>query len=233
MVIPDYRDFVHLRMVTPQRVIIHSAKGSTWKEHKYIKRKNGTYYYPDDYEGGRHLPDGEEETEDWEDALYDGIEEMLKKNPGLFDPTKISSDDFQDFRLTLAEFAGVDTDKISNEEIERMRQKVKDHYDDAKAARTLSEDDIQKLAMEVIRGNFGSGQTRRDLLGENYQEIQDRVNEILLGTPGKRKASSASEESKKKAADAANKVASVRIPVNTDADKSRVYSVYNKKKEWE
>lgn len=24
----------------------HSAKGSTWKKHKYIKKENGRYYYP-------------------------------------------------------------------------------------------------------------------------------------------------------------------------------------------
>ena len=30
--------------------INHSAKGSEWKDHKYIKRVDGTYYYPDDYD---------------------------------------------------------------------------------------------------------------------------------------------------------------------------------------
>jgi len=35
----------------------HSAKGSEWENHKYIKRIDGTYYYPDSYEGGRHLSD--------------------------------------------------------------------------------------------------------------------------------------------------------------------------------
>lgn len=33
----------------------HSAKGSTWEKHKYIKSVDGKYYYPDSYEGGRHL----------------------------------------------------------------------------------------------------------------------------------------------------------------------------------
>lgn len=40
----------------------HSAKGSTWEEHKYIKRVDGTYYYPDNYEGGRHISDLEEKS---------------------------------------------------------------------------------------------------------------------------------------------------------------------------
>lgn len=33
----------------------HSAKGTEWKKHKYIKKVDGTYYYPDGYKGGRHL----------------------------------------------------------------------------------------------------------------------------------------------------------------------------------
>lgn len=41
-----------------QLYLFHSAKGSTWEDHKYIKRINGTYYYPDSYTGGRHLPEG-------------------------------------------------------------------------------------------------------------------------------------------------------------------------------
>lgn len=49
MIRPDFRDF-------KRRVIVHSAKGSEWEKHKYIKAVDGKYYYPDDYEGGRHLP---------------------------------------------------------------------------------------------------------------------------------------------------------------------------------
>lgn len=36
-------------------IISHSAKGSTWEKHKYIKVLNGRYFYPDSYKGGRHL----------------------------------------------------------------------------------------------------------------------------------------------------------------------------------
>ena len=40
----------------------HSAKGSTWEEHKYLETKGEgkkkKYYYDDSYEGGRHLEKG-------------------------------------------------------------------------------------------------------------------------------------------------------------------------------
>ena len=83
----------------------HSAKGSTWKDHKYIKRLNGTYYYPKGYKGGRQLLDnsGGGELEDWEKTMYEDIEATLKKNPGLFDPSQITDDNWQDFGVTLAE----------------------------------------------------------------------------------------------------------------------------------
>ena len=110
MIRPDYRDFS-----TRSQSFRHSSEGSSWKKHKYIKRVDGTYYYPDSYEEGRHLPDGETE---------------------------------------------------SNSKID------------------LSKNDVENLAKEVIRGNFGNGQERKDLLGENYEEIQKRVNELMKGSAG-------------------------------------------------
>lgn len=110
MIRPDYRDFR-----TRSQSFRHSSEGSSWKKHKYIKRVDGTYYYPDSYEGGRHLPDGETE---------------------------------------------------SNSKID------------------ISKNDVENLAKEVIRGNFGNGQERKDLLGENYEEIQKRVNELMKGSAG-------------------------------------------------
>lgn len=110
MIRPDYRDFR-----TRSQSFRHSSEGSSWKKHKYINRVDGTYYYPDSYEGGRHLPDGETE---------------------------------------------------SNSKID------------------ISKNDVENLAKEVIRGNFGNGQERKDLLGENYEEIQKRVNELMKGSAG-------------------------------------------------
>lgn len=41
---------------------------------------------------------------------------------------------------------------------------------------------IEQLAQEVINGNYGSGDARKKALGSQYQTVQNRVNEILLGT---------------------------------------------------
>ena len=44
---------------------------------------------------------------------------------------------------------------------------------------TVSEDEITELAYRVINGDFGNGQERVDALGEKYDAVQARVNEIL------------------------------------------------------
>ena len=149
MIRPDYRDFR-----TRSQSFGHSSEGSSWKKHKYIKRVDGTYYYPDSYEGGRHLPDG-------------GKEKSMEDE--LFEKLKNSSDK--------------DNSKID-----------------------LSKNDVENLAKEVIRGNFGNGQERKDLLGGNYEEIQKRVNELMKGSAGsktipsdKTKAIGVAEEAAKKA----------------------------------
>lgn len=146
------------------KVLKHSAKGSTWEEHKYVKRIDGTYYYPRGYEGGR----------------------------------------------TIDSLEGGDKEKESKEGEDRG------DYD---------EQDIESLAREVIRGNFANGEERKQLLGEYYQKVQDRVNEIYRteGLGGSKKASDASSSEVKTTEKAASKSAGI--------DLSEVYRVYNKPKE--
>lgn len=153
---PDFRDFKGVGLSW----LFHSAKGSTWEEHKYIKRIDGTYYYPDNYEGGRHLPDSSTDKEPEGDY-------------------------------------------------------------------TLNETDIEKLANEVIRGNFGNGQTRKDLLGDNYQEVQSRVNEILRSQV---KISDVSQDTKNDGETAVKKAVEKVTQVSKGLNMEQVYSVYRKKK---
>lgn len=55
--------------------MFHSAKGTTWDEHKYIKRIDGDYYYPDSYVGGRHLPSSSKNTKKDSKELSDADRE--------------------------------------------------------------------------------------------------------------------------------------------------------------
>lgn len=140
---------------------LHSAKGSTWENHKYIKRINGTYYYPDSYEGGRHLPD---------------------------------------------------SDQDSSEERPEIEE--------------LSEDDIERLANEVIRGNFGNGAERRELLGQFYDQIQTRVNQKYMQLTG---STVISEVPKEQIKEVEKKVEKAAASASNNPDLEQVWSVYRNK----
>lgn len=144
-------------------LLLHSAKGSTWEEHKYVKRIDGTYYYPDGYENGRNIS---------------SLEGSKKEEPGS---------------------NGTSGD--------------------------LSESDIENLAREVIRGNFGNGQVRKDLLGGNYDAIQKRVNELMESKVGSTKISEVPKEVENKGKIALEKASNT---VSKSADIQRIFSVYNK-----
>ena len=195
MIRPDYRDF-RKRSQNLQ----HSAEGSSWKKHKYIKRVDGTYYYPDSYESGRHLPDGEKEKS-MEDELFEKLKNSSDKDIGQMLRGS--------FDKVLLEQMGIDWTKLPKEEVDRMQRSLIDRLEgkaESNSEIDLSENDVENLAKEVIRGNFGNGQERKDLLGENYEEIQKRVNELMKGSAGlktipsdKTKAISVAEEAAKRA----------------------------------
>lgn len=173
MIRPDYRNFR-----ARSQSFKHSSEGSSWKKHKYIKRVDGTYYYPDSYEGGRHLPDGEK-YKSMEDELFEKLKNSSDKDIGQ----KLRGS----FDKVLLEQIGVDWTKLPKEEVDRMQRNLIDRFEEKTESNSkidLSENDIENLAKEVIRGNFGNGQERKDLLGENYEEIQKRVNELMKGTAG-------------------------------------------------
>ena len=173
MIRPDYRD-IRIR----SQFLQHSSEGSSWKNHKYIKRVDGTYYYPDSYEGGRHLPDGEK-YKIMEDELFKKLKNSSDKDIGQM----LSGS----FDKVLLEQMGVDWTKLPKEEVDRMQRSLIDRFEEKTESNSkidLSENDVENLAKEVIRGNFGNGQERKDLLGENYEEIQKRVNELMKGSAG-------------------------------------------------
>lgn len=156
--------------------VVHSAKGSTWEEHKYVKRIDGTYYYPKGYEGGRTIDTLEKQEEEGTAPEY-------------------------------------------------------------------TDEDIDALAWEVIRGNFGNGEERKQALGENYQRIQDLVNEYYRSgkVNGKAKGEGSSgggTSEKKSAVQAANEKLKEREAARNgdkkvSPDLKKIYGVYDKQKERE
>lgn len=230
MIRPNYRDFRRGSqfIVETGTHLEHSAKGSTWEDHKYIKRIDGTYYYPDNYEGGRHLPEGDKDKK--ETSMEDDLFEKLKDFAG----DELDSQLRGSFDKILRDKLGVDWTTLPKEEVDKMQRSLIDRLKGfEKGSSTggkieLTKNDVENLAKEVIRGQYGDGQTRKDLLGENYAEVQKRVNELMKGSTGQKKVSEATQESVKKAEEAAKKVDDSKIHSGVDMDK--VQSVYRNKK---
>lgn len=105
----------------------HSAKGSSWKEHKYIKKVGDKYIY-------------------------------ANTQNGKGDETNSNSSGGENI-----------SEKANVEENTTQTENANEEFD------------IEEMANKVIRGEFGNGADRKELLGESYKEIQKRVNEILLG----------------------------------------------------
>lgn len=220
-----------------RKILRHSAKGSTWEEHKYIKRIDGTYYYPDSYEGGRHLPDGEKSDKSNKESslnkndILSKLEDMTgMKREGLsnlWDLSREKGYDSKEFKELLS---------ILSEGDEDQAKRMIDLLKKGGSKTTLSSSDIESLAREVIRGNFGNGQDRKDLLGENYQEIQDRVNQILRssGASNQKLSSTSSdivEAGKKALSEAVNAInkKETKTSDKKGIDLDVVYNVYKKK----
>lgn len=124
------------------KYLIHSAKGTTWSDHKYIKVEDGKYFYPDSYEGGRHAKEGEQtvnsrEPTGWENKLFSTFENNLKGSDGMLDPKSVQwmlmfgKDDngkpYDNFKMALSK-AGIDTSQIDENSLNLMRYKVVEHY---------------------------------------------------------------------------------------------------------
>lgn len=227
MIRPNYRDYKRLSLLHRVTNLSHSAKGSTWEEHKYIKRIDGTYYYPDSYEGGRHLPDGEKEESGLsKDDVLDKLEDITgMKREGLTNLWNLSREkgyDSKEFKELLWILSEGDEDQG-----ERMIELLKQ----GNSSGSLSSDDVEKLAKEVIRGNFGNGQVRKDLLGDHYGQVQRRVDELMKGSVGSMPVSEGNNESIKKAEEVAKSLSSSsNSNVHSGVDIKKVLSVYRKNK---
>lgn len=56
--------------------------------------------------------------------------------------------------------------------------KVSDNAGDDKSGLKEGDFDIDAAALDVIKGKYGNGQARKDALGDDYEMIQKRVNEM-------------------------------------------------------
>lgn len=173
MVRPDFRDFIS-----------HSFKGSSWEEHKYVKKVNGNYYYPSGYEGGRHIEDLKKESH-----VYNPDNDPDFSEENLSDKNRLGDTDFFGFSRPDGTTVLVEEDmkwelpkgvKITPELINRLEyfdrvvaeyrkngvnvsgdawdKMVKDSIDAATKsggkAERMKTEDIEKLAKESVQNEL-------------------------------------------------------------------------------
>ena len=188
------------------------VEGMTWKEHKYIKKKDGTYYYPEGSGGGSTYSEYSKNDPDFDDKNYNDKNRLGDTDFFGFtkpDGTVVILE--EDMKWTLPKGAKLTPELIKrleamDKDIEARRQrgeKVDADMWNAMAKKAIdgdskggySERDIENLSNEVIKEKLGNGKERKDLLGEYYKLVQDRVNQKLKGNKKK----SGSESKNKKA----------------------------------
>ena len=178
--------------------LAHSAKGSTWEDHKYVKVVDGVYYYPDSYEGGRHLSDatkskfGEysKDDPDFDEANYNDKNRLGDTDFYGFtkpDGTVVVLE--EDMKWTLP--AGTDLKEMTkrleaadrslegnNHSAEDWKKVMTEAIDGSPSSDSGSDDD-DKAADDVIKGKYGNGADRKKALGDRYEAVQKKVNEKL------------------------------------------------------
>lgn len=161
--------------------LAHSAKGSEWKKHKYIKKADGKYYYPNSYEGGRHLPNDEKSSN--KEKNHTSYNNTIEKISDLTGMKEESIDEL----ITIAETKGFDSDEYK-EKCQILSEGDPDMYN--RINRILMADVItddkeslndytKRMAEKVVNGEFGDGEERKEALGYNYERVQTKANEII------------------------------------------------------
>lgn len=162
----------------PSKWLCHSAKGSTWEKHKYEKVVDGVYYYPNSYSGGRHL---NSETTKNSSRLKKAL--TLKGNQ----------------QNSLSDLANATKKKTSSDtkDTTNKKKEEKQVVFNERLVKEKKKKNIEKLANDVIAGKYGVGQERMNKLGKKYDKVQNKVNQILLGSTGAKKVLEKKQSSQK------------------------------------
>lgn len=100
------KDEIYIGNLVSPDELRHSAKGSQWKNHKYVKKENGRYWYPDDIAKNNRKAGGKNPTEEdisnAEEAYNQAVEEYSSaKKAYNTDPSEINKKKLNDAEKKL------------------------------------------------------------------------------------------------------------------------------------
>lgn len=216
---PDFRNFKGFGLLA----LAHSAKGTEWKKHKYIKKINGTYYYPDDYKGGRHLPssnsnnNGSSSNNRTFEDFYKADDETASAMIDEIIKSKTTSSTFSSAEkkatlLKLQDMSGMRLSALSAL-YDLSRDEGYNSEDFKIMLDVLSEgdpDEAKKMVTVLKQGSTSKGSTK------GTSSSQSRVNGLMSESTGSTKVSSINSSGSSKK--------------STGLDYETIFSVYRKKK---
>lgn len=209
MIRPDFRQFKQQRY---QAILAHSAKGSEWDKHKYVKKIDGVYYYPVGYEDGRTVDElsgskADKKTEEKKDSGSSKKEEI--------DQVKHHFDEYLKNR-------GIDWTKLPKDEVDQMQRDIVKQLEKGESG--ANSKSTEELVKEVISGKHGNGEDRKKALGNKYEEVQKEVNKKLKSSSSGEKRESVEKEDDKK-----KKKAALSGPSKGGVNLDKVFKVYKKR----
>ena len=136
-------------------------------------------------------------------------------------------DRFREFYDKL--YGASSKDSVSDDDMKKLMDKYNDRKNDGRVRTDadLSDKDVNDLASEVIKGTFDNGGSRKELLGEAYEKVQARVNEMLKGSNSK--VSSATKRDKDAVDSALKKVSGTPMKPNVSAEDKKKLTTSKKK----
>ena len=208
-----------------EQLLMHSGvKGMEWKDHKYIKKANGDYYYTEgsgggSSSGGSTYGEYKKGDSDFDEKNYseknrlgdtdfygftkpDGSVVILEEDMKWTLPkgTKLTPEltkRLEDFNKDI-EARRNKGEKITGAEWNKLAKQAIDSRSSSSPSGDgkLSDKDLDNLSDMVIRGEFKNGNERKELLSEYYQDIQKLVNQ-KLGKKSKSKTKDSDSSTKK------------------------------------
>lgn len=197
----DFHDFTGTQLV-----ICHSAKGSTWEKHKYVKKADGKYYYPSSYEGGRNvntekskeaiakaknLIKGERDSEKGTELDLDKVYEVYGGKNGKKSEKKLEKKENTSKALTKAKELAASGDKDKNsggskKSSEEAKKKpehiVKDRIDpkDKKAVLARINESLGRKSKSSIKAKSGQKKSSKKEGSENDgDDVESKAEELV------------------------------------------------------
>lgn len=112
----------------------------------------------------------------WEKSVYDGISKTMANDPGKYNYSDFTDADDEEFKKLLRDTAGVNTDNMSDLDLEKVRKRMESHYKTAKISKNIDEwgdEYYSKMDQAISEGKLKS--SIETIIGDTHGEDDLKV----------------------------------------------------------